>query len=155
MNVLVLCLANRYRSPLVAAALKTALGHGHDVVSAGFKPGGALAGKSVRDYAGLKGWNLSHHYSREVTAIMVNRAHVVVLMNRKHLRLLNERFGAPPEGQRRLLLGDFADPVLKGIPDPAFIPAGSPAFLAVADGMVGAARKLAAFLVSVRAGKCQ
>ena len=124
-RILVLCAANRYRSPLAAAFLGR---YSHlDVRSAGFKPGGLRAGKPVRDAARELGFNLEDHRSVEVSQELMSWAQFVIVMNPTQLQKLTELFGVSNR-PHRALLGSYLDRAVPSIPDLGFINLTSPDF---------------------------
>jgi protein-tyrosine-phosphatase len=135
-HVLVLCHANRYRSPLVAAFLAR---EGLHVRSAGFMRSGLRAGKPVRDVAKLYGLDINDHVSTQVDDTLMAWATDVVLMNRTHLLKLELLY--PCKGsQQRVLLGGYANPPANSIPDLAYINPRSPKY-ALVIGLIGQASR--------------
>lgn len=88
-RVLVVCTANRCRSPMAEALMRRKhqlLGVAADVVSAGSHPGGAPASLgSVRAMA-RRGLDLTGHVSRKLAAKDVVAADLVLCMARRHCR---------------------------------------------------------------------
>ena len=122
-KVLILCAANRYRSPLAAAFLGR---YSHlDVRSAGFNPGGKRAGKPVRDEATRLGFDLGEHRSVQIVQALGDWASIIVVMNPTQLEKINTMFGV---SNRHKLLGSYLTPKVDAIPDLGFISAGSPDF---------------------------
>lgn len=123
-RVLVMCHANRYRSPLAAAFLSRCK---HlDVRSAGFKPSGLRAGKPVRESAKALGFDLEDHRSTEVGLDLMVWAEYVLVMNPTQLDKL-EAFDRV-RGQQRRLLGSYLDQIVTSIPDLGFINPAIPEF---------------------------
>lgn len=128
MNVLVLCHANRWRSPLAAGIIqrecdKRALVV--TVVQAGFKEAGLPAGRPVRDAALELGFSLENHRSKVLSYQMLHDADFIVFMDGGNLRRLQKaiEFGAKHrdwEG-RLLALGSYCQPARTRIEDLAFI----------------------------------
>lgn len=124
-KLVILCAANRYRSPLAAAFLGR---YSHlDVRSAGFKPGGLRAGKPVREAARGFGFDLEDHRSVEVSRELMDWASYVVVMNPTQLDKLTGLFG-PAKRERRVLLGSYLNFMVQSIPDLGFINGSSPEF---------------------------
>lgn len=118
-RVLVVCHANRYRSPLAAAFLGR---YSHlDVRSAGFKPGGVRVGKPVRDIAKTLGFDLEAHRSVQVNPVLIEWADVIAVMNPTQLEKLMELFPKVVAGQNRVLLGSCLPERVYSIPDLGFI----------------------------------
>jgi protein-tyrosine-phosphatase len=116
-RVLVLCYANRWRSPLTAALLAR---DGFLVKSAGFTKPGQGAGLPVRKVAKTLGVDLEGHRSQLVTQELVNWAELVVLMNLSHVDRLTRTYPKPAR-QAWVRLGQYADPRVDSIPDLAFL----------------------------------
>lgn len=89
LRIVVLCTANRCRSPMAEALLARRLaeaGVKAEVTSAGQLEGGiAASGGSVRAMA-ARGISLVEHRSRTVTPEMLHEADLVLCMARSHLR---------------------------------------------------------------------
>lgn len=132
-KVLVMCHANRYRSPLAAAFL--AEHKNLEVRSAGFMRSGLRAGKPVREAAAKLGLDIESHYSTEISQPLLQWATHVLLMNDVHWKKLRLRYGRRL-GQVQALLGSFLDPQVMSIPDLAFIKQHTPEFDRVV-GMIG------------------
>lgn len=86
-RVLVLCTANRCRSPLAAALLRARL-EGSDAVvtSAGYLPGGEPVPQDGVAIAATVGLDLSAHRSSQVSAAMLQDADLVLTAGREHAR---------------------------------------------------------------------
>lgn len=118
-RVLVLCHANRYRSPLFAALLQRRA-PGIEVRSAGFKEGGRPAAKRIREAASrLFGLDLAAHRSTLVSRPLVEWATHVLVMDGGNERRFAEAF--PDQACHRANFGGR-------VPDPAFINPASPEF---------------------------
>lgn len=117
MHVLVMCYANRWRSPLAAHCLAA---EGLTVQSAGFAREGLRVGSSVRVAAARMGFDLGEHRSQRVTQTLVDWADAIVLMNDSHFRRMTSSFQYLPR-LRWYKLGEFATPPVKSIPDLGFL----------------------------------
>ena len=85
LRILVVCTANRCRSPMAEVLLARRL-PGVEVTSAGsMEPGHPASGGSLRAMA-TRGLDLSGHVSRQLAAPMIESADLVVCMARRHLR---------------------------------------------------------------------
>lgn len=87
MNVLVLCSANRCRSPMAAALLQAhadKAGADLQVSSAGFGPGGYPAEPEAVEVLDDLGLDLTGHCSRSLTCEMLAGAGLVVTMTKQH-----------------------------------------------------------------------
>lgn len=87
MTVLVVCTANQCRSPMAAAMLRRAMpGAAVTVLDAGFgEPGHPVTAGTLEAAAGL-GLDLSEHRSTQVDAEVLERADLVLTMERRHVR---------------------------------------------------------------------
>lgn len=142
-HVLVVCHANRYRSPLAAAVLA---GYSRLIMvrSAGFKQAGRSAAKCIREEAERRGLDLVEHCSDVVNPALLAWADIVLYMDGGNLKRLQAlRPSGPHPKQRWLCLGQFAKPAVRRIPDPAFVSAKSPEFRAIMDQIVDAAHNFA------------
>jgi protein-tyrosine phosphatase len=90
-RVLVVCTANRCRSPLAAALLRELLARGHPHVrvgSAGFGDAGAKATAHTIEAGNVLGLDLTEHRSRVVARSLLRRADLILGMERLHVREL-------------------------------------------------------------------
>jgi len=108
-SVLVLCTANRVRSPFAEAWLRRAV-PGLVVTSRGVMEGGAPAPYESQDVARTMGLDLSRHRSKRLEPAELVTAPLVLLMEQEMADALSGRF--PAMAERIFLLGDF-DPMLK------------------------------------------
>jgi protein-tyrosine phosphatase len=128
-NVLFVCSGNICRSPMAEACLRRALaGESVAVASAGTLgiEGAPAAPEAVRALEEI-GIDLSDHRSQGVTRDLLERASIVVTMERAHLLDLLQRFGPVP--QRRHLIREFErGPAPRedapDLPDPVGLPIG-------------------------------
>jgi protein-tyrosine phosphatase len=89
--ILVVCTANQCRSPFAAAALRRRVARrapGVEVESAGFGGHGFPATPPTVDAASLLGVDLSSHTSRRVDPELLERADIIIGMERRHTREL-------------------------------------------------------------------
>jgi protein-tyrosine phosphatase len=87
--ILVLCTANQCRSPLAAAALRARLARRDPalmVESAGLGADGFPATPPTLDAARALGFDLTEHRSRQLDSTILERADLVVGMERRHVR---------------------------------------------------------------------
>lgn len=128
LRVLVLCHGNINRSPLCAEVLQRF--PNLDVRGAGLKPRlrPGVAAKKMREAAVDNGFNLEHHRSQRLTPDLYNWAQVIVYMDGGNLRRLDlfRRYHKLRQTNNWVMLGDFAEPPERRIPDPAFIPRDDP-----------------------------
>lgn len=112
MKVLVLCHANRWRSPLCAALLRKARPD-LDVLSAGFKESGHRAALPIREVGeGMGvGLDLAEHRSTKVIRLMVDQADLVIYMDGGQRKRLLELCG-------KMDVGENDDGFYVGVPDP-------------------------------------
>ncbi|WP_084631406.1 arsenate reductase/protein-tyrosine-phosphatase family protein [Demequina aestuarii] len=90
--VLVVCTANRCRSPLAAALLRRHLGTtAVRVRSAGLLPGGEAVPEIGRQVASAAGLDLESHRSTQVTSEMLEEADLVLTASRAHAQELVAR----------------------------------------------------------------
>jgi protein-tyrosine-phosphatase len=142
-RILVLCHGNVNRSALCGAILEQELAGVAEVRSAGFIAGGRRAAKKTRD-AAMQGYDidLENHRSTQVDAIQIAWADTIIYMDKGNLGRL-ERIAGQFGGQRWHCLGEFAEPAVKRIPDPAFMARGTPEFEATIALIVSASENLA------------
>ncbi|MCU1379474.1 MAG: protein tyrosine phosphatase [Acidimicrobiales bacterium] len=97
LRVLVVCTANRCRSPMAEVLLRRRL-PALDISSAGsLEPGHPASGGSVRAMA-TRGLDLDDHRSQQLDPAAIDRADLVITMARSHLR---EVAVADPSALRR------------------------------------------------------
>jgi protein-tyrosine phosphatase len=90
-EILVVCTANRVRSPMAAAMLTracAALGAPVRISSAGLLRGGHPADPTAQAVAQERGLDLRAHVSREVRPDLLQASDLVIVMTRDHLRQL-------------------------------------------------------------------
>jgi len=88
-RILVICSANRCRSPFAAALLREQLAdrnRGTLVASAGFGDAGVPATSATVEVAGTLGLDLTEHRSRAVDPALLVRADLILAMERYHVR---------------------------------------------------------------------
>ena len=124
-SVLFVCTANLYRSPLAAAflrdALKDALGGNEWVIdSAGTwtRSGARIHSQTVED-ARRFGMDVSTHKSKQVTADMLSRNDLILVMETGHKEALQIEF--PDQSKKVYLLSEVVDGRYYDIPDPLSI----------------------------------
>ncbi len=97
-RVLVVCTGNTCRSPMAAVALRRALGKDAervDVVSAGTAAwDGQSAAATACEVVAGDGMDLTSHRARRVTAELVQRSDLILVMERAHLGAV-QALGAP------------------------------------------------------------
>lgn len=85
LRILVVCTANRCRSPMAEVLLASRL-PGIEVASAGsMEPGHPASGGSARAMI-ARGLDLSQHVSQQLSAELIENADLVICMARQHLR---------------------------------------------------------------------
>jgi protein-tyrosine phosphatase len=90
-NVLVMCTANRCRSPIVEGLLKNAVsGFDIAVTSAGFLDEGRPAESGAIRATHSHGIDISMHRSRSVTSAMLQQSDLIITMEVAHLMSINE-----------------------------------------------------------------
>lgn len=155
-NLLVVCHGNINRSPLCAAVLARALPD-WTVNQAGLKDAiplkGERAAKKMRDAAALLGYDLEAHRSHRIRMEEFDAAVWVVYMDAGNLKRLH--WFHKVNDDRYIPLGRYADPIVKRIPDPAFMRADSQEFVDVVALIVGASLRLAEALRKGEDGKCE
>lgn len=116
-NILIICVGNICRSPMAEYLLRAKLAHRPEktVASAGV---GALVDKPVDETAlailSEHGIDATGHRARQVTAKMLAKADLVLVMEENHLKQLHVL--APQIRGRTFLLGKWQDD--KPVPDP-------------------------------------
>lgn len=118
-RVLVICHANRWRSPIAAACL--AAGGGLEVRSAGFRKAGLRAASRVRLAAQLLSLDLEAHVSAVVSPDLLAWADLVVYMDGGNRRRLAAAMREAGEHRPAACLGAFCDPPRSRIKDLAFV----------------------------------
>jgi protein-tyrosine phosphatase len=89
MNVLVMCTANRCRSPIVEGLLKRAVSsYPIGVSSAGFLESGHRAPSEGIRAVAKAGVDISSHISRQVTVELLDEADLIIVMEVAHLMTL-------------------------------------------------------------------
>jgi protein-tyrosine phosphatase len=90
-NVLVMCTANRCRSPIVEGLLKNAV-DGFDIAvsSAGFLDEGRPAEQGAIRATQSRGVDISAHRSRSITRELLDEADVIITMEVAHLMSINQ-----------------------------------------------------------------
>lgn len=147
MNVLVLCHANRWRSPLAAVILKH---HGPStltVKSAGFKEADKRAAKPIRDAAAARGYDLEAHRSQLATRELLFWADLVVYMDGGNYKRLASLLNGSFPSVDVACLGQWAKPPVNRVPDPAFMAKASQEFADTVDLIEEAARNLGQELI--------
>lgn len=124
-RILLVCTANRCRSPLAAALLRRTLrerGRQALVASAGLLPGGVPVPPDGLRLAGELGLDLAAHRSRQLTPGLLAAADLVVTMAREHARHV---VAAQPDAfARTFTLAGLAE-WLVGRPVPVGVPLGA------------------------------
>lgn len=117
LNVLFVCTGNTCRSPLAALALRSELGDEASAVSIQSAGTSAAAGQPAsegsRRVAAAEGLDLSGHRSRPVTAELLRRADLVLVMSPSH-RAAVLALGAP--GERVHVVSEWPAPGDPGLP---------------------------------------
>ena len=147
-SVLVVCHGNVNRSPLAAAVLRGLLGERRVTSRCLRDKDGYVATKKVREHAAAHGLDLSGHRAVRVSQDDVDRADLVVYMDRANYAKLSNYPGA---AGKAVCLGRYltTDAKPKGwseerVPDPAYVPRGE-----YLTELLTAIRKAAANLVVV------
>jgi protein-tyrosine phosphatase len=120
--VLVLCHGNINRSPLAGAVLEAMMGGPEYVRSRALKPNAqGPATKKVREFASLRGFDLSQHRAQTVSVDDMMWADLVVYMDGGNLKRIQNQFPAVLDKSYCLAhaIGQAR------IPDPAFMKRGS------------------------------
>lgn len=120
-RVVVMCTANRVRSPFAALYLARGLDSGVKVVSRGVLEGGAPCPQEAIEAAALHGLDLSSHRSTKVSANELLQADLVLTME---LRMAHELAVHYPALERSLVpLGYFDEEhPMQDIADPFMLP---------------------------------
>ena len=146
-TILIVCHANKFRSPFCAGLLKTLVGSNVRVLQAGvnnknfeFGP----AAKKMRDAAASLGVDLSTHRAQQITLEMVTAAEKIIYMDGGNLRRLREL--APGAQQRFVCLAHYVGH--PRIPDPAFMRRDSPELAETVSLIEKATRELAKVIAS-------
>lgn len=142
--VLVVCHGNINRSPLAAAVLRRFLPLDWIVWEGALKDDVPLRGEraaaKMRDAAAEHGYDLENHRSRRIQMGEVTTARWIVYMDKRNRRYLDLFEGT----QERLLpLGQYAEPRVESIPDPAWLKRDSPEFRNVVNLLIEASKNLA------------
>jgi len=116
-NILVLCHANQFRSPLSEYALRASLDAAEwQVASAGvWAENGLPAVRGLPEWSGLP--DMARHRSRALDFSMLEAADLILVMERGQREALQVEF--PQTTGRIYLLSEMSAPVAYDIPDPA------------------------------------
>jgi len=121
-SVLFVCTANRFRSPLAEAVFKKCLQEagcqeGWEVTSAGtwIEPGLPAFPSALRAARGM-GLDLSSHRTKPVTAELLLKMDLVIVMTAGHAEAIRLEF--PAAAVKTCLLSEFAAALAYDIPDP-------------------------------------
>ncbi len=85
-EILLMCTANRCRSPMAEALLQSALGDTANVSSVGIMEGGVRATENAVAVIAARGLDISEHRSRQLTREIVDDSDLVLCMERMHVR---------------------------------------------------------------------
>ncbi len=122
-SIIFVCTANRFRSPIAAAALRKELQQHKtpgdwQVLSAGtWTSEGMPAAFEAMRAAALLGLDISTHSSREISAELVKAADLILVMEQGHKEALQAEF--PRSAHKVHLLSEAATGVAYDIQDPA------------------------------------
>lgn len=122
-NILFVCTANQFRSPLAAACFtrkltEMVLQDSWKVTSAGtWATAGLPAHPKAVEEAAKLGLDLSAHRTQEVDAALLAAADLIVVMEHGHKEALEIEF--PEISSKVFLLGSLANNLYGEIPDPA------------------------------------
>lgn len=143
-HILVVCHGNLFRSPLTEAILKAELpAERFTVESAGMlAEDGRPAPSRMQEWAREYGYSTVAHRSRRCTTEMVERATLILYMDKGNARRLREL--APLAHKHCVNLGTFIH--IPAIPDPAFMRRDSVQFASAVETIVTAARAAATAL---------
>ncbi|HKR09480.1 MAG TPA: hypothetical protein VJS39_09845 [Gemmatimonadaceae bacterium] len=108
-TILVVCYGNVCRSPYLAAVLKRALPDA-TLLSAGFLPGGRRVPDAALEVSTARGHDLSAFRSSAISAEMVDRAELIIVMDARQAAGLAVRF---PSARSRLVVAGDLDPVFE------------------------------------------
>ena len=121
-SILFVCLANRFRSPLAAAFFSKFLDQSVErkswsIGSAGTwaQPGLPADARALQD-AREKGLNIMAHRSRQISALLLSKSNLVLVMEAGQKEALQVEF--PKEREKIYLLSEVAEGVPYDIPDP-------------------------------------
>jgi protein-tyrosine phosphatase len=121
-SVLFVCTANLYRSPLAAAFLRDELKDSPDrnewvIDSAGtWTKSGTLVHSETIDDARQFGLDIQTHRSKQITAEMLSRQDLILVMETGHKEALLIEF--PNQSKKIYLLSEVVDGLTYDIPDP-------------------------------------
>lgn len=120
-RILFVCEGNTCRSPMAEAALRAkipqSLIRSLDILSAGLSTfNGLPATEEAQLVAGRKGYDLTGHRSRQISADIVESSHLILCMEPAQARYLQERF--PGSADRIYALLMFAGGRNEPIEDP-------------------------------------
>lgn len=163
LNVLVLCHANRWRSPLAAGLLRKHLeaNNLHQVVtvrSSGFKEAGRPAGKPVRNAALELGFSLEDFRSSLLDVNQHDWADLFVHMGRGNyarLQAFRKKYNLMDKPRTTACLGNWTDPPRSNIEDLAFISPHLPKFDEVVRYIDDACKRLVETMIASMVGKRQ
>ena len=133
-RVLFVCTGNIFRSLTAEYALRKVLGARSDILaaSAGSDDFPYVVAPSVRDYLLARGFDVSHHQRRTLTAEILQQPGPVIAMSTEHRSVLAERFnrrGVPLFTEACGLPGEPLPDVNEAIKDFATNPAAAEAHI--------------------------
>jgi len=150
MNILIVCHANRCRSPFTAALLRQYLPTDYEIASAGVGivagglfGSGSKATRPTRDIARALDLDLEGHRSQAVSPALIEWSEMIVYMDRSNKTRL-ERMATTK--CKVVSLASYATPPQNRIPDPGYVNRFNPEFMEIMALIVRATHGLATYL---------
>jgi protein-tyrosine-phosphatase len=142
-RILVVCHGNVNRSPLAAAVMRQAGLTCVKEAALKLNGGGERAAKKIRQAAKNYGLSLEWNRSTAITYSLFEESEVIVYMDGGNLKRLRALSAEPLPHQRWVGLGEYCNPPVARIPDPAYMKEYSQEFILVVPQIVFAARAFA------------
>jgi protein-tyrosine-phosphatase len=137
-------MGNVNRSPLCAEVLRQQC-PSHEIRSAGFGKSNQRASKKTRDLAKIMGYDLESHRSLQVNQSMFDWADLVIYMDGGNRKRLVDRCWISSKAR---CLGEWGEPKLHRIPDPAFMRKDSPGFEKAIMTVIECSQRLARWIAT-------
>ena len=143
MKILVVCHGNVNRSPLCAAVLRQHLHLTITECGVNLKLRPGVAAKKMREAAAKYDIDLTSHRSQPLTESLWHGCDTIVYMDQGNLKRLNQFQEDNFLPSKELIsLGNFHEPMLPKIQDPAFLSKGDPRMDEIVQEIISASMRL-------------